>query len=57
MTEYQNSGWLSKNIFMMNNNFVQQHFISYYLIIYGYYINNLKYTNNIPAQFFCYYNY
>ena len=33
--------------------FGQKHFIKY-IMIYVYHINNLKYTNNIPAKFLCY---
>ena len=32
--------------------FVLQHFIGCYTMVYGYHISYLKYTNNIPAQFF-----
>ena len=32
----------------------QYHFITCYVTIYGYYINYLKYTNNIPAKLFHY---
>ena len=36
----------------LNTNFVLQHFISCYVMIYAYHINYLRYTNSIAAQFF-----
>ena len=44
-TNCQSSGWFSNNIRMI---------FSCYIMIYGYHINYLKYTNTIPAQFFRY---
>ena len=37
-----------------NSIFVQLHFIICYILIYGYHINYLKYTNNITAYIFHY---
>ena len=47
----KSSEWFSDIMYLMNNNFLFQNTLSAVIImIYGYNINYLKYTNNIPAQ-------